>query len=52
MWRLKKEFPMSKTEREKMIILKKEKIEDIKAYLIIINLLSRITFIFSNYKQI
>lgn len=39
MWRLKKEFPMSKTEREKMIILKKEKIEDIKAYLIIINLL-------------
>ena len=22
MWRLKKEFPMSKTEREKMIILK------------------------------
>lgn len=39
MLRLKKEFPMSKTEREKLRILKKEKQEDIKAYLIIINLL-------------
>lgn len=39
MLRLKKEFPMSKTEREQLRILKKEKQEDIKAYLIIINLL-------------
>lgn len=39
MWKLKKEFPASKTEREQMRILKKEKQEDIKAYLIIINLL-------------
>lgn len=39
MLRLKKEIPMSKTEREKLRILKKEKQEDIKAYLIIINLL-------------
>lgn len=38
MWRLKKEFPMSKTEREKMRILKKERIENIKAYLVIVNL--------------
>lgn len=39
MWRLKKEFPTSKTERDQLRILKKEKQEDIKAYLIIINLL-------------
>lgn len=39
MWKLKKEFPTSKTEREQLIILKKNKQEDIKAYLIIINLL-------------
>lgn len=39
MWKLKKEFPASKTEREQIRILKKEKQEDIKAYLIIINLL-------------
>ena len=38
MWRLKKEFPTTKTEREQMRILKKEKQEDIKAYLVIINL--------------
>lgn len=38
MWKLKKEFPTSKTEREKIRISKKEKIEDIKAYLVIINL--------------
>lgn len=39
MWKLKKEFPTSKTEREQLRILKKEKQEDIKTYLIIINLL-------------
>lgn len=39
MWKLKKEFPISKTEREQLRILKKEKQEDMKAYLIIINLL-------------
>jgi hypothetical protein len=39
MWKLKKEFPASKTEREQLRILKKEKQEDIKAYLIIVNLL-------------
>lgn len=39
MWKLKKEFPISKTEREQLRILKKDKQEDIKAYLIIINLL-------------
>ena len=39
MWKLKKEFPTSKTEREQLRILKKYKQEDIKAYLIIINLL-------------
>ena len=39
MWKLKKEFPASKTEREQFRILKKDKQEDIKAYLIIINLL-------------
>ena len=38
MWKLKKEFPASKTEREQLRILKKDKQEDIKAYLIIINL--------------
>lgn len=38
MKKLRKEFPMSKTEREQLKILKKEKQEDIKAYLIIINL--------------
>ena len=39
MWKLKKEFPTSKTEREQLRILKKDKQEDIKAYLIIIDLL-------------
>lgn len=39
MWKLKKEFPTSKTEREQLRILKKDKQEDIKAYLTIINLL-------------
>ena len=39
MWKLKKEFPTSKTEREQLRIIKKDKQEDIKAYLIIINLL-------------
>ena len=39
MWKLKKEFPTSKTEREQLRILKKDKQEDIQAYLIIINLL-------------
>ena len=46
MLRLKKEFPMTKTEREQLRILKKEKQEDIKTYLIIINLLL-LTTIFS-----
>lgn len=46
MWKLKKEFPASKTEREQLRILKKEKQEDIKTYLIIINLLL-LTTIFS-----
>ena len=46
MWKLRKEFPTSKTEREKMRILKKDKQENIKAYLIIINLLL-LVFIFS-----
>lgn len=39
MWKLKKEFPASKAEREQLRILKKERQEDIKAYLTIINLL-------------
>ena len=39
MWKLKKEFPISKTEGEQLRILKKDKQEDIKAYLTIINLL-------------
>ena len=39
MWKLKKEFPTSKTEREQLRILKKDKQEDIKEYLTIINLL-------------
>jgi len=38
MWKLKREFPTTKSEREQMIILKKEKQEDIKAYLVIVNL--------------
>lgn len=46
MWKLKKEFPISKIEREQLRILKKEKQEDIKTYLIIINLLL-LTTIFS-----
>lgn len=46
MLRLKKEFSMSKNEREQLRILKKEKQEDIKTYLIIINLLL-LTTIFS-----
>lgn len=39
MWKLKKEFSTSKAEREQLRILKKERQEDIKAYLIIVNLL-------------
>lgn len=39
MWKLKKEFPTTKAEREQLRILKKNKQEDIKAYLIIVNLL-------------
>lgn len=39
MFRLRKEFEMTKTEREQLRILKKERQEDIKTYLIIINLL-------------
>ena len=39
MWKLRREFPTSKTEREQLRILKKDKQEDIKAYLIIVNLL-------------
>ena len=39
MWKLKKEFPTTKTEREQLRILKKDKQEDIKEYLTIINLL-------------
>ncbi len=39
MWKLKKEFSTTKTEREQLRILKKERQEDIKAYLTIINLL-------------
>lgn len=45
MWKLKKEFPTSKTEREQLRILKKDKQEDIKAYLIIINLLLLLTIL-------
>ncbi len=56
MLRLKKEFSMSKTEREQLRILKKEKQEDIKTYLIIINLLllttifSYVLYLMWNYK--
>lgn len=56
MWKLKKEFPISKTEREQLRILKKDKQEDIKAYLIIINLLlltsilSYILYLMCTYK--
>ena len=39
MWKLRREFPATKTERDQLRILKKDKQEDIKAYLIIINLL-------------
>lgn len=39
MWKLRREFPATKTEREQLRILKKDKQEDIKAYLTIINLL-------------
>lgn len=46
MWKLRREFPTTKTEREQLRILKKDKQEDIKAYLIIINLLL-LVFIFS-----
>lgn len=45
MWKLKKEFPTSKTEREQLRILKKEKQEDIKAYLIIVNLFALATIL-------
>ena len=56
MWKLKKEFPTSKTEREQLRILKKDKQEDIKAYLTIINLLVLATiliyvlYLMLNYK--
>ena len=56
MWKLKKEFPISKTEREQLRILKKDKQEYIKAYLIIINLLlltsilSYILYLMLSYK--
>ena len=46
MWKLRREFPATKTEREQLRIIKKDKQEDIKAYLIIINLLL-LVFIFS-----
>lgn len=39
MWKLRREFPATKTERDQLRMLKKDKQEDIKAYLIIINLL-------------
>lgn len=39
MFRLKREFEMTKKEREQIRILKSERQQDIKAYLIIINLL-------------
>lgn len=39
MWKLRKEFPATKTEHEQLRKLKEEKQEDIKTYLIIINLL-------------
>lgn len=56
MWKLKKEFPASKTEREQLRILKKERQEDIKAYLTIINLfilamiLIYVLYLMWNYK--
>ena len=56
MWKLKKEFPTTKTEREQLRILKKDKQEDIKAYLTIINLLVLATiliyvlYLMLNYK--
>lgn len=39
MWKLRKQFPATKTEHEQLRILKRERQEDIKAYLTIINLL-------------
>lgn len=39
MWKLRKEFPATKIEHEQLRILKKERQEDIKTYLTIINLL-------------
>ena len=39
MRKLRKEFPTTKTEREQLRQLKKDRQEDIKAYLVIINLL-------------
>ena len=39
MFRLNREFSMTKTEREQLRILKKERQEDIRSYLIIIDLL-------------
>lgn len=47
MWKLKKEFPTTKAEREKLRILKKDRQEDIKAYLTIINLLVLATILIS-----
>lgn len=39
MWKLRKEFPATKREHEQLRMLKKEKQDDIKEYLEIINLL-------------
>ncbi len=56
MFRLNREFSMTKTEREQLRILKKERQEDIRSYLIIINLLlsvailSYILYLMCTYK--
>ncbi len=56
MFRLNREFSMTKTEREQLRILKKERQEDIRSYLIIIDLLlsvailSYILYLMCTYK--
>ncbi len=56
MFRLNREFSMTKTEREQLRILKKERQEDIRSYLIIIDLLlsvailSHILYLMCTYK--
>lgn len=56
MFRLNREFSMTKTEREQLKILKKERQEDIRSYLIIIDLLlsvailSYILYLMCTYK--